>query len=209
MTGSVDRSEFPTSGIRRQQNLDSPGPGFPNDEELVVVGRVRRPTGINGVLLVEVYSGNLDRFTPGDTVFVNGVERQIVETGKSGNSAKLKFKGIDSIEAAEVFRDVEIYVTATSLPENPPGVYYHYEILGCTVVTVDGQALGTLTEIIESGSNDVFVIKRSPDTQDPASAEKKPAKTSTEILIPVLDGVIISVDSSSHTMTIDPPEGLF
>lgn len=166
---------------------------------MVVVGRVRRPTGIKGAVLVEVYSDLPNRFVVGDTVIADGKEYEVVDTGKSGDSAKLTFANIDSIEKADHLRDLELFVPAEDLPENPPGVYYHYEILGVDVVTVDGQQLGTLTEILETGSNDVLIIR--PERK---SGEKKPA----EILIPVLDGIIVDVNKESNTMKIDPPDGL-
>jgi len=170
-----------------------------SDKDLVVVGRVRRPTGIKGAVLVEVYSDLPNRFVVGDTVIADGKEYEVVDTGKSGDSAKLTFANIDSIEKADHLRDLELFVPAEDLPENPPGVYYHYEILGVDVVTVDGQQLGTLTEILETGSNDVLIIR--PERK---SGEKKPA----EILIPVLDGIIVDVNKESNTMKIDPPDGL-
>lgn len=176
-------------------------PDTPGEElnELVVVGRVRRPTGIKGALLVEVYSGITDRFIVGDIVIADGREYEIVETGKSGDSAKLRFENINSIEKADHLRDLELSVPAEELPENPPGVYYHYEILGSDVTTVDGQHLGKLTEILETGSNDVFII-----TAKPAHGKKK----GDEILIPVLEGVIVDVDKKVGTMKIDPPDGI-
>jgi 16S rRNA processing protein RimM len=170
-----------------------------SENTMVVIGRVRRPTGIKGAVLVEVYSGIIDRFAVGDVVIADGKEYEIVGTGKSGDSAKLTFASINSIEKASVLRGVELSVPADSLPDNPDGVYYHYEILGINVVTTDGRQLGLLNEILETGSNDVFIVapKR-------VEGEKKPA----DILIPVLDGVIVNVDKENATMTIDLPEGI-
>jgi 16S rRNA processing protein RimM len=168
-------------------------------EDLVVVGRVRRPTGIKGTVLVEVYSGDPQRFAVGDVVIADNTEYEITGVGKSGSSMKLTFAAIDSIEKAAVLRDLELSVPAESLPENPPGVYYHYEILGLAVVTTEGQALGTLSEILETGSNDVFIV--SPKR---VQGEKKPA----QILIPVLDGVIVGVDQETSTITVDMPDGI-
>jgi 16S rRNA processing protein RimM len=169
------------------------------DKDLVVVGRVRRPTGIKGAVLVEIYSGIPDRFVISDTVIADGKQYEIIATGKSGDSAKLTFANIDSSEKADHLRDLELSVPAEELPVNPPGIYYHYEILGLNVVTTKGQKLGNLTEILETGSNDVLII-----TPEQESEEKKPA----EILIPVLDGIIADVDKESNTMKINLPEGL-
>ena len=199
MTGSHDRSEHSV-------------PEPPDIEDLVVVGRVRRPTGIDGTLLIEVYSGDPKRFSVGDRVFIDGSEHEIVRTGASGKSAKIKLAGIDSIEKAGPFRGEELAVTIDSLPDNPPGVYYHYEILGIDVVTLDGQRLGTLTEVIETGSNDVFVVSPDGDETRREAANEDSGKgpnNSGEILIPVLDGVIVAVDKENGVMTIDPPAGLF
>jgi 16S rRNA processing protein RimM len=170
-----------------------------SDEDMVVVGRVRRPTGIKGAVLVEVYSGIPNRFATGDVVIAEDISYEIVSIGKSGDSAKLTFAKIDSIEKADVLRGVELSVPASALPENPPGVYYHYEIIGLDVITVDGQQLGTLTEILETGSNDVLIV--APST--PAGEKKVP-----EILIPVLDGVIVEVDKTAGIMKLDPPDGI-
>lgn len=197
MTGSHDRSEHSV-------------PEPPDIEDLVVVGRVRRPTGIDGTLLIEVYSGDPKRFSVGDRVFIDGSEHEIVRTGASGKSAKIKLAGIDSIEKAGPFRGEELAVTIDSLPDNPPGVYYHYEILGIDVVTLDGQRLGTLTEVIETGSNDVFVVSPDGDETRREAANEDSGKgpnNSGEILIPVLDGVIVAVDKENGVMTIDPPAG--
>lgn len=198
MTGSHDRSEHSV-------------PEPPDIEDLVVVGRVRRPTGIDGTLLIEVYSGDPKRFSVGDRVFIDGAEHEIVRTGASGKSAKIKLAGIDSIEKAGPFRGEELAVTIDSLPDNPPGVYYHYEILGIDVVTLDGQRLGTLTEVIETGGNDVFVVSPDGDETRREAANEDSGKgpnNSGEILIPVLDGVIVAVDKENGVMTIDPPAGL-
>jgi 16S rRNA processing protein RimM len=171
MIGSNDRSE-------------RSAPESPGVEDLVVVGRIRRPTGIDGTLLAEVYSGNSKRFSVGDRVLINGSEHEVVRTGVSGKAIKIKLAGIDSIEDAGPFRGEEIAVTVDSLPDNPPGVYYHYEILGLDVVTTAGRKLGTLAEIVETGSNDVFVVSLGQ------VAGNRSAGNSEGILIPVLDGVI-------------------
>jgi 16S rRNA processing protein RimM len=206
-----------------------------SDSDLVVVGRVRRPTGIKGALLVEIYSGDPRRFSRGDVVIANGEEYEIIETGKSGTSQKLTFATINSIEKADVFRDVELSVTQESLPENPDGVYYHYEIIGKQVVTTEGQELGRLTAVLETGSNDVLIVSPKPGTvvapepvaddgaesaSDSASSKpaankprvrsKKPKKNKkpADILIPVLDGVIVGVDQDTNVMTIELPGGI-
>ena len=78
--------------------------------------------------------------------------------------------------------------SVATLPEDQ---YYHFQLLGMEVVTISGDRLGTLTEILMTGSNDVYVIKGD-----------------IEILIPAISGVIVRVDVSLAEMTVDLPEGL-
>jgi len=169
------------------------------NENLIAVGRIRRPTGISGTVLVEVYSNAKNRFRVGDVVSINGAEHTVTETGVSGKATKLTFESVNSIEKANLLRGLELSVPAESLPKNPPGIYYHYEILGIDVTTLDGKHLGCITEIIETGSNDVFVITPGHDEQQLGRPD---------ILIPVIDGVIIEVNKASGVMVIDPPSGL-
>jgi len=175
---------------------DEPQAGETTD--LIPVGRVRRPTGIKGAVLVEVYTGEPDRFVDVDSVFLDDREFRIVDRGRSGNSAKLTFEGINSIERAQELRDREVSVPEDSLGPAPEGEYYHYELLEADVVDTNGNILGTIHEIIETGSNDVLVVRAS------VSGSSKPK----EILIPVIDGVLVELDRDTNSLTVDPPPGL-
>jgi len=166
--------------------------------ELIPVGRVRRPTGIKGAVLVEVYTGEPDRFADVDSVFLDDREFRIVDRGRSGNAAKLTFEGINSIERAQEFRDREVSVPEDSLGPAPEGKYYHYELLEADVVDTNGKILGTVHEIIETGSNDVLLVRTSN------SESSKPK----EILIPVIDGVLVELDRDTNSLIVDPPPGL-
>jgi len=166
--------------------------------ELIPVGRVRRPTGIKGAVLVEVYTGEPDRFADVDSVFLDDREFRIVDRGRSGNAAKLTFEGINSIERAQELRDKEVSVPEDSLGPAPEGKYYHYELLEADVVDTNGKILGTVHEIIETGSNDVLLVRTSN------SESSKPK----EILIPVIDGVLVELDRDTNSLIVDPPPGL-
>jgi len=166
--------------------------------ELIPVGRVRRPTGIKGAVLVEVYTGEPDRFAGVDSVFLDDREFRIVDRGRSGNAAKLTFEGINSIERAQELRDREVSVPEDSLGPAPEGKYYHYELLEADVVDTNGKILGTVHEIIETGSNDVLLVRTSN------SESSKPK----EILIPVIDGVLVELDRDTNSLIVDPPPGL-
>ncbi len=85
-----------------------------------------------------------------------------------------------------------IEVKEINLPALPDNKFYHHQIIGLFVVTPEGEKIGQIAEIIETGSNDVYVVKG-------------PVK---EYLIPAIKDVISSIDLSSGTVTITPMKGL-
>jgi 16S rRNA processing protein RimM len=117
----------------------------------------------------------------------------------SGNSTVLKLASVDTEDQANALRGQIIEMDAAALPSPPAGVYYHYQIIGARVVTVAGEELGTVTEILETGSNDVYVVR----------AEPRPGqKAAPEILVPALKDVVLRVDAEHGVIEVDLPEGL-
>jgi 16S rRNA processing protein RimM len=100
--------------------------------------------------------------------------------------------GIDDISAAEAFKGADILIARHLLPDPEEDEYYWFDIIGLSVVSVDGQALGVVESIFPTGSNDVYVVKDRGE----------------ERLIPALESVIVSIDLDSGVMTVDLPEGL-
>ena len=83
-------------------------------------------------------------------------------------------------------------IDETLLPEPEPGEYYQRDLIGMSVVTTEGQELGEVTAIIETGANDVFEI------HGPLG----------EVLIPFINDVVIEIDTQKGLITVDPLEGL-
>lgn len=88
----------------------------------------------------------------------------------------VKLKGVDDREAAQILANVEIGVDLSVFPELEEGDYYWHDLIGCTVVNLEGYTMGTVTEMMETGSNDVLVVK----------ANTKDAFGKQERLIPFL-----------------------
>ena len=78
------------------------------------------------------------------------------------------------------------------LPPLSEGEYYHFQLIGLSVETKEGEPLGTLSAIFETPGNDVYVVE---------SGEK-------ELLIPAVEDVICEVDLQSRKLIVDLPEGL-
>jgi len=84
-----------------------------------------------------------------------------------------------------------VFVRTDTLPNLPEGQYYHHQLIGLQIVTEQGSRLGKLVEILETGSNDVYVIS---------------GEEGQEILLPALEGVILAVDLEKKEMRVQPPE---
>ncbi len=170
----------------------SPTAGEP---EYLQVGVVRRPHGLGGELLLEIITDFPERLTSGKKVFV-GAERQpcIIQSVRQHNAGLLiKLKGVDTPESARTLRNKDVYVSAANLPSLPRGTYYHHQLLGSEVVAEGGAVLGRLTEILQTGANDVYVVA---------------LEAGKELLLPALQGVILQIDLDRHTILVRVPEGL-
>jgi len=137
-------------------------------------------------------SGHPDRFAVGQKVFINGALHVVQDVQVLGEGLLIKFQGIDSPEAAEKLGRSEVTIDASHLPPLSEGTYYHYHLIGMQVYTIDRRHLGAISDVLETGSNDVYVVN---DGQQ-------------EILIPAISEVVREVDTVKGEMMVDLPEGL-
>ena len=106
----------------------------------------------------------------------------------------VKLKGVDDREVAQTLANVEIGVDLSVFPELEEGDYYWHDLIGCSVVNLEGYTMGTVTEMMETGSNDVLVVK----------ANTKDAFGKQERLIPFLyEQVVKRVDLTTKTIEVD------
>lgn len=101
----------------------------------------------------------------------------------------VKFRDIETPDAAGEFRNNIVYVRADSLPPLPEGEYYHHQLVGLRVLAENGQVLGILTEVLETGANDVYIVT---------------SEDGKEILLPAIREVILGVDLTEKTMRVRP-----
>lgn len=109
------------------------------------------------------------------------------------NDLIVKLKGIDDRESAQTLANIEIGVDLSQLPTLEEGDYYWHDLIGCTVVNLDGYNMGTVSEMMETGSNDVLVVR----------ASIKDAFGKQERLIPYIDTVVKRVDLTTKTIEVD------
>jgi 16S rRNA processing protein RimM len=165
-------------------------------EGYLLIGKITGPHGIKGLLKVHSYAESLDLFAPDEPIFLKrGKDYEpctVLSASPHKKGVLLLLEGITDRNRAEAICGVEIYVEKSRLPELEEDVYYWDDLIGLSVEDEDGSVLGSLTSIIETGSNDVYVVQKGKE----------------EILIPALEHVILSVDLETGLMRVCLPEGL-
>jgi 16S rRNA processing protein RimM len=163
----------------------------------VLIGEIIGTHGVKGTARFRSYAESLAVFEPGRPVLVR--ERSGRETSREINWVKhhrriplLSLKGIDDRSQAEELLGAGLFIPKAELPPPEDGSFYWFDLIGIAVYTVDGVYLGRIESIMETGSNDVYVVQ----------GEKK------EVLIPALESVVIKVDLRQKRMQVDLPEGL-
>jgi 16S rRNA processing protein RimM len=172
------------------QTTGSPQPGEP---VFLAVGFLRRPHGVEGEILMEVLTDFPERLRSGKLVYVgeDHLPMRITHRRTQDRALLITFPGIDTPEAAGNLRNRRVYIKADSLPDLPEGQYYHHQLLGLRLLDEGGLEIGVLTEIIETGANDVYVA---------TSVEGK------EILFPAIESVILGVDLVRNEMRVKLPD---
>ena len=105
---------------------------------------------------------------------------------------RVMLEGIDDPGAAAALRGTTIAVALADLPAKAPGEFYHYEAIGCEVATTDGRRLGVIEEVIATGANDVWVVRDG----------------NVEVLVPVIENVVKSIDLGTRRMVVEAVPGL-
>ncbi len=162
--------------------------------EMLRVGVISNTHGIRGEVKVYPTTEDLNRFDSLKQVFLD-TGKELKELEVEGvkyfkGTAILKFKGIDSINDVERWKQFDLLVTRENAIPLNEGEYYIYDLIGLPVFSdVDPEnALGVLTEVLQTGANDVYVVKQSGDNK--------------EILIPAIKDCRINVSLEEKKITV-------
>jgi 16S rRNA processing protein RimM len=164
--------------------------------EWATIGKIVAPFGIRGDLKVYSLSDVPNRFASLKGVYLgpNYIYHTIQNVRPyKGEMILLKFSDINDATTAETLRKYDIFIPLDQLAQLPPDSYYQHDILGLHVATLAGRDVGTIVDIIETGSNDVYVVE---------SPQKR------QFLIPAIKEVIKQIDLIRQMMYIDPLTGL-
>jgi len=158
------------------------------------VGLIERPVGLKGELKARPLTDFPERFEAGAAVFINGERRTIARSRWQKDRVYLHLDGVVGRPAADEFRDLLMEVPEGDRPAAlGEGAWYIDEIEGLRVVTTGGEHLGTVSEVLQTGANDVYVVSR---------------EGGRDVLVPALRDVVREVDTGAGRMVVDLPDGL-
>ena len=167
-------------------------------QRIEVVGKLGSTYGIRGWLRIyssTEYAESIFDYQPWVLKIKGEWQPTELENWRHHNHELIvKLKGVDNREDAQVLANVEIGVDLSVFPKLEEGDYYWHDLIGCSVVNLQGYTMGTVTEMMETGSNDVLVVK----------ANAKDAFGKQERLIPFLyEQVVKRVDLTTKMIEVD------
>ena len=166
-------------------------------EEYFEIGQIVNTNGLKGVLKVKPFTDNIKEFEGFKSIYIQKknelIEFKIEKVGYVKNMVFLKLQGIDDINEAEKYIKIYLKVERETLPKLPKDSYYIEDLIGCDVVTGEGELLGKVDDIFSTGSNDVYVVKD---------------ELGKQILLPAIKEVIKEVDIPNKKIIVKLMEGL-
>ena len=176
-------------------------------EDFFQVGIITSPHGVHGEVKVYPTTDDVRRFKRLKEVIVRAVPEQ--ETAMDSQAADrileiegvkffkqfaiLKFRGIDTMEAAQKYRRCSLMVPRSNAVRLAKDEYFIADLIGLIVQDEDGSEIGTLKDVIETGANDVYVVE---------------TEEGKEVLLPAIGSCILDVDVEKGRMTVHILEGL-
>ena len=165
------------------------------EPRFLVIGEVAKPHGVRGEVRVLPHTDLPERFTWLETVYLGEENPQPVGVEMARlhqNIVLLKLAGYDDRDAAESLRGELLQVPETEAIPLEEGEYFLYQLEGLAVFSDEGEHLGELTQVLETGANNVFVV----------SGEKG------DVLLPDIEDVILDIDFENGRITVHLLPGL-
>ena len=152
----------------------------------LIVGEVLKPQGIRGELKIKPFTDDAEVFRAFSDVQIGGVSYKVLSVRTGGGAVFLGLKGVADRNAAELLRGKEVTVLREDAPAPEEGRYYIADLLGCAIVTQEGETLGTLTDVRQAAT-DIYTVNMD----------------GKEVLFPAADGVVTAVDVNAGRITVD------
>lgn len=165
----------------------------------LLLGEILRPHGVQGELKIRILTDYPERLTQLDSLYVgddptsdDATHYRIQHIRSQNEYGLLKLRGVNTRDQADLLRDLYVMVALEDAVPLEEGEFYVYQLIGLTVQTEDGQQLGTITDVLATGANDVYVVD---------------SPTYGEILVPALPDTIIETSVEARRIIVKLPEG--
>ncbi len=185
---------MPPSSRNKKSDPDSP--------RYLVVAKVLRPHGIRGELAVQALTDYPERFRNLGTIYLGESADQPtrlrayqIEAARPDKKSHwlLRLHGVDDRNAADLLRERYVYVSLIDAVPLADDEVYLFQVIGLQAETPRGDILGRVVDVMETGANDVFVLR---------------GDRYGELLIPAINGVVLSIDVTAGRVIIEPLPGL-
>lgn len=161
---------------------------------MIQVAKIINTHGLKGECKLYLYTDDPGhRFEKGRILYLNEkTPLKVVRFRMQKGLGYAFFEGIDSIDEAEKLKGDSLYIRMEDLPETEENEYYYHELNGCTVKNEQGEELGTVTDLLETGANLVLRVRNGKDS----------------FLVPFVDAFIKDVNVNDKVIVIEEMEGL-
>lgn len=156
-------------------------------DKKIIIGKIGAAHGVRGDMKVYPLTDFPDRFNIIKKAYVDDQLIEIVSTRYQNNFVVMKVKGINSREEVARFTNKLLKIDRSDVPPLAEGEYYSFDIIGLQVINQDDEILGEITEILKTGSNDVYITK---------------AKDGRQILLPALKKVVTEINLEEGFMRV-------
>ncbi len=166
--------------------------------EMVIIGKILAPFGVQGAVKVMPYSDRLERCYLLKRVKLEGAAvcefKQVSKASIHKNMWLLHFLDCHTRDEARLLANSLVKIDPSERLPLPEGHYYFDQVIGLDVYTVEGLYLGQVQDVLQPGGNDVYHVKNDFDK--------------SEAFIPALEKVVKEINLVDKKMTIEPIPGL-
>ena len=156
------------------------------------MGWIRGPHGTRGELRVSTLTDFPERFAAGSELWANGARYQVSSARPHRGGQLVELEGVVAREQAEALSGALLEVPEQELASLPDGQYFRFQIIGMDVVDGEGAPLGRVSEVLDTGANDVYIVRNDEG----------------DLLIPAIDAVVREIDHEAGHMVVELLEGL-
>lgn len=154
-------------------------------KDFFAVGQIINTHGLKGELKVYPLTDDIKRFRKLKEVYINGAVCNVTWCKFQSETLIMKIEGIDSIEEGLKYKNVYMEVKREDAVKLPEGRYFIADLIGCTVYDDENVLLGSVENVLQTGSNDVYIVKGKE-----------------ELLIPALKDIVLSIDLLEQKIVI-------